>query len=190
MNGILHMDTLIFALWFFLPAGIANAVPILAANTPVLKKYNLPLDFSWSYKKKRLFGKNKTWRGLIVGILAAIAVVYLQQLIFQSYNPSFLDTSSADYLFYSPLLLGILFGFGALVGDAIESFFKRQADVPAGDAWFPHDQIDYIIGGCVAVSIVARLSFFEYATVLGTWFLMHLFFSYIGYLLHLKPKPI
>jgi CDP-2,3-bis-(O-geranylgeranyl)-sn-glycerol synthase len=93
-------------------------------------------------------------------------------------------------LFKSPLLLGFLFGLGALAGDAIESFFKRQANVPAGAAWFPFDQIDYIAGGCLAAALAVHLRLHEYATVLAVWFLMHLLFSYIGYLLHLKARPV
>lgn len=184
------MDSLIFALWFFLPAGGANMAPIIAAHLPYLSKLNAPLDFGRKYKNKPVFGKNKTWRGLFSGIVAATVIVYLQQLIWQAGNANFLNGTSTEYLAYSPLLLGILFGAGALWGDAIESFFKRQRGVPAGSSWFPFDQTDYIIGGCLALAVVARLSIKEYIAILFVWFVLHLVFSYIGYLLKLKSQPI
>lgn len=184
------MDSIIFALWFFLPAGGANMAPIIAAHLPYLSKLNAPLDAGKKYRGKPVFGKNKTWRGLLSGIIAATVIVYLQQLIWQSGSAGFLGDASTEYLDYSPLLLGLLFGAGALLGDAIESFFKRQRNVPAGSSWFPFDQIDYIIGGCLAVAVVARLGPLEYMLILVLWFVLHLLFSYIGYLLKLKAQPI
>jgi CDP-2,3-bis-(O-geranylgeranyl)-sn-glycerol synthase len=184
------MDSILFALWFFLPAGGANMAPIIAAHLPYISKLNAPLDRGKSFRGKPIFGKNKTWRGLMSGIIAATIIVYLQQLILQVNNVDLFKDSSIYYLTYSPLLLGFLFGLGALLGDAVESFFKRQRNVPAGNSWFPFDQIDYIIGGCLAVAVLARLEPYEYLLVLFVWFIMHLFFSYIGYILKLKPKPI
>jgi CDP-2,3-bis-(O-geranylgeranyl)-sn-glycerol synthase len=81
-------------------------------------------------------------------------------------------------------------GFGALLGDAIESFFKRQARVKPGNTWFPFDQIDYIIGGLLFSLPVITLGVKYYFLILVVWLLLHLISSYIGYLLGLKTKPI
>lgn len=184
------MDTVLFALWFFLPAGVANAAPILAAKLPYLSRLSAPIDFGKEFNGIRILGSNKTWRGLAVGILAAICVVYIQQLITQHSYVEFIPEVAENYLFHSPLLLGFLFGFGTLTGDAVESFFKRQKRIAPGKAWFPFDQIDYIIGGCLAAALVVQLGITEYAAIFAFWFLMHLLFSYIGYLLNLKKAPI
>ncbi len=185
-----EMNTVLFALWFFLPAGVANAAPILAARLPYLSRWRAPLDGHATYRSKRVFGPHKTWRGLVFGIIAAVATVYIQQLLTQRNQLPFLETKPADYLFYSPLLLGFLFGFGALAGDAIESFFKRQSKIAPGEVWLPFDQIDYILGGCLAIAVFVRLDLGEYLAVLVTWFTLHVVFSYLGYLLNLKSKPI
>ncbi len=184
------MNSILFALWFFIPAGVANMAPIIAAHLPYLSKFNAPLDYGMKYRGKPIFGKNKTWRGLVSGIVAASLVVYIQQLIWQTGDIHFLTSDSMNYIYYSPLLLGALFGAGALLGDATESFFKRQRGTLPGKSWFPFDQIDYIIGGCLALAFVARLSILEYLLILWIWFVMHLFFSYLGYLLKLKSQPI
>lgn len=184
------MDSILFALWFFLPAGIANAAPVFTSRIPLVSRWKTPLDFGVHYRGKRLFGPNKSWRGLVSGIVVASIVVYIQQLLWQNGSVTFLQNNSMVYMDYSPLLLGFLFGFGALFGDAIESFFKRQHGVEAGKSWFPFDQTDYIIGGCLAVAVVTRLTAVEYILILVIWFGAHLFFSYLGYLLKLKTAPI
>jgi len=188
------MDTILFALWFFLPAGVANASPVIAKRLPYLSKLDAPLDFCAVYRGHRVFGPHKTWRGLIAGICAASLVVYGQQLIFQHHEVGLLALGAAwqgtDYLRHPAILTGFLFGFGALMGDAIESFIKRQRGIGAGEVWFPYDQLDYIIGGCLAISLLARLEPAQYAAIFSVWFLLHLLFSYIGYRLRLKSKPI
>jgi CDP-2,3-bis-(O-geranylgeranyl)-sn-glycerol synthase len=184
------MNIVLFALWFFLPGGIANVVPILAAKVSHLSRWNSPIDGGKKLYDKRLFGPHKTWRGLTAGILSAIIVVYVQQVIYQNNDIGFLNNEASKYLEVSPIVLGFLFGFGALMGDAIESLIKRQRNIDAGTSWFPYDQLDYIIGGCLAVSLVAGISWQQYLVVFAVWFLMHIVFSYIGYLLKLKASPI
>lgn len=192
------MSSILFVLWFFLPAGIANAAPVFATRAvslfnvriPLLHHLNTPIDAGRSWRGKRIFGENKTWRGLLFGILSAIIVVYIQQLLWQHQVVTIFSDELMQYMTYSPVLLGFLFGFGALAGDFIESFAKRQAGVPSGKSWFPFDQTDYVIGGCVAIAAVANLPIVYYLLTLVIWFGMHLLFSYIGYLLKLKPQPI
>lgn len=184
------MITLLFVLWFFLPAGIANASPVIAAKLPILKRFDQPIDFGFKFRSKRIFGAHKTWRGLISGILMAVLIVFLQQKLWANGYVDLLDGEPMGYLGHSAWLLGFLFGFGALAGDFIESFAKRQIGIESGKSWFPFDQTDYIIGGCLAVALLIQLSAIYYLLVLVVWFGMHLLFSYIGYTLKLKNQPI
>ena len=69
------MKEILFALWFFLPAGIANMSPILVANLPGLKRLKAPMDFGLTFRGQRVFGTHKTWRGFVVGIIAATLVL-------------------------------------------------------------------------------------------------------------------
>ena len=61
------MSNFWFALWFFLPAGLANGAPVIANKVPLINKWITPLDFGKTWGGKRIFGSNKTWRGLVVG---------------------------------------------------------------------------------------------------------------------------
>lgn len=183
------MELILFILWFFLPAGLGNIAPIIAAKTNALQKYSYPLDFYKKFRKKRIFGDHKTIRGLIVGISFGIITAYLQVLIFNHWQ-FIRDISIIDYNKINPFLFGFLASFGALFGDAIKSFFKRQLNIPSGKSWFPADQIDYILGGIVFTAIYIRLSPKLYILLFIIWFFLHPLFTFIGWLLRLKDEPI
>lgn len=184
------MQDVLFALWFFLPAGVANMVPILVAHIPGLKPYNQPIDLGKTFRGKRIFGAHKTWRGLVFGIAAAIVVLAIQQYLVRHVDWLAQLVSAVDYAALPTLLVGALFGFGALAGDAVESFFKRQRGVAPGQGWFPFDQTDYIIGGALAVAPFMRLEFGQYLILILLWLAVHVIASYIGYVLRLKERPI
>ncbi len=167
------------AVLFFLPAGAGNMAPVLVAKMPVLSKWKTPIDFGKSWRGIRIFGNNKTWRGLASGTLAGafVALVFQQTNL---YDTSLLQTA----------LMGAALGFGALVGDAVESFFKRRLRIESGNSWFPFDQTDYIIGGLLFVAPLKHLELRDVITIFISYFLLHLLSSYIGYLLKFKSKPI
>lgn len=180
----------IFALWFFLPAGVANASPIFAAKLRLIREWDAPIDLGRTFKGKRLLGDHKTWRGLAVGIIMSTLVLWLQQALVRHFGWAQSITSHVDYKTLPTLILGPLFGFGALGGDAIESFFKRQLGRPPGNGWFPFDQTDYIIGGAIATLPFVSLSIEQYVLLLLIWLLVHIIASYIGFLAGLKERPI
>lgn len=183
------IEYIVFALWFFAPAGFANAAPVFANKVPLLRDWKTPIDFGKSYKGKRMLGDNKTWRGFCFGVFIAILTLFLQRIL---YSESIWLQQNITVVNYSTvsLWLGFLLGAGALLGDAVESFFKRRVGVPSGEAWFPFDQMDYIIGGILLSSLLVTLSPAYNITILLVWFGLHLISSYIGFLLGLKDKPI
>jgi CDP-2,3-bis-(O-geranylgeranyl)-sn-glycerol synthase len=180
----------IFALWFFLPAGIANASPIFAAKVPGISEWSAPIDLGKTFHGKRILGDHKTWRGLIVGVVMATLVLWLQQYLVRHFSWAQTITTKVDYKTVPVLLLGPAFGIGALGGDAIESFFKRQLGRPPGHGWFPFDQTDYIVGGAIAASPFVSLDIEQYVILLLFWLCMHVIASYIGFVLGLKERPI
>jgi len=175
------LNDLLTAFLFFLPAGLANMAPIFVSKLPGLKKLEYPLDFGLSYKGIRIFGAHKTWRGMISGILFGIVcasfIVQIPNFPFSNLNP---------------IIFGFLSAFGALMGDAIKSFFKRRTKVAVapGKSWFPYDQIDYIVGGIFGTLIYVRLNFTIYCWIILLYFGLHLLISYVGYLLKFKKEPI
>lgn len=181
---------ILLAVWFLLPAALANATPIFASRIPGLSRWNTPMDGGKSFRGRRIFGDHKTWRGLLTGMVVATVVLWVQQLIVV--HTSWVDwfTESVPYELLPVLLLGPVFAIGALGGDAIESFFKRQIGIKSGKPWFPFDQLDYIIGAVLVSLFFVILSPVQYVLMFVIWFIGHLIASFIGYLLGLKKEPI
>jgi CDP-2,3-bis-(O-geranylgeranyl)-sn-glycerol synthase len=183
------MKELFFVLWFFAPAGLANIAAFFSGKIPYVKKLNYPVDFRLTIRKKRILGNHKTVRGFIVAIIFAIFGVYIQ--IYLAENIPFIQSIlPINHSAIDPVIFGFLSGFGALAGDALKSFFKRQLGYVPGQSWFPFDQIDYIIGGMICTWFYIPLTFFQYILLFVVWFLIHPLFTFAGYLLKLRRKPL
>lgn len=166
------MNDYFAAILFFLPAGIANMTPVIANKIPLLNQWKTPIS-------KKYLGANKTWRGLASGTLvAAISAVIISKL------------NANTVVTIAPFWVGLLLGAGALIGDSVESFFKRRRGVKPGDGWFPFDQTDYIIGGLIIILPFVAVPLWAIATILIVYFGLHLLVSYIGFKLGFKDKPI
>lgn len=179
-----------FVLWVFLPAGVANMAPIFAAHIPALKRYNAPVDFGRSFRDRRIFGDHKTWRGFAAGIITATLVLALQQVLVGQFAWAAWLSDGLDYGDLPVLIVGPLFALGALGGDAIKSFFKRQVGVRPGGTWIPFDQIDYIIGGALAVLPFIHFTGRQYVLLFVVWTAIVLASTYLGWRLKLKDQPI
>ena len=181
---------ILFALWFFTPAGLANAAPVFAQKIPHTEFLAKPIDLGKHFRGKRLFGDHKTFRGFLAGIIMAEIVVTIQRLLYLN-NSWFRDVSAqVNYGKINVWALGFLFAIGALGFDAIKSFFKRQFGVQSGGTWFPFDQIDFIVGGLLLSSLAVDLRHIDYYWIGIIWFLLHPIATFIGWMLGLKERPI
>jgi len=150
---------------------------------PVLFKW-LPFLDKPIYEKK--LGAHKTWRGIIVATLVGTLVFALQKW---AYSAGFTSWALIDYSGFS-LLYGTFLGFGAIAGDAIESYYKRKQNIPPGKSWIPYDQLDFVVGGLVA-SLFFYVPPAEVAlTLVVVSPLLHFLVKYIGYLLKLEKTKI
>ena len=136
--------------YFMLPAYIANMAPVLSRKF----KRNFPLDFNLKLRGERLFGSHKTLLGSFFGIINAIMIAFIQHIIFTKTGFGLINYS--DWL-----SVGLLLGAGAIFGDAIKSFFKRRFNILPGKSWFPFDQIDFVIGALLFVSLMYFPGWFE-----------------------------
>lgn len=173
------MNDYVAAVLFFLPAGVANMSPVLANRLPLLRDWNTPLDFGYKWRGKRILGDNKRVRGLVFGtLMGGLSAVIISKL-----NINTVVT-------LDPVWVGILLGFGALFGDAFESYLKRLRNIAPGQSWFPFDQTDYIFGGLLFIIPFVNIPLWVVATIFVAYFGLHIAFSYLAYLLDLKDKPI
>ncbi|MBT4540542.1 CDP-archaeol synthase [Candidatus Woesearchaeota archaeon] len=172
------MKLILQTLWLFLPALLANMTPPLVKHLNVL---NSPVDFGLMFRGKRLLGQNKTIRGLVFGVFIGIIVASLQTFLFR-FN-SFQWLSIINYSEINFILLGGLLGFGALIGDLVESFVKRQFDIKPGKPFIPFDQIDFLIGAIVFLLFIFNPGFKVMVTLLVVGIGLHFLTNYIGYLI-------
>lgn len=173
------------AIYFALPIYLGNSAPVFMKWLPFGGQ---PLDGGKMYKGERLLGKNKTWRGLFVAIIFGILSIYLQRYLQQA-SSFFASISLFDYQTNKALLLGGLMGFGAIVGDAVKSFFKRRYHHKPGSPWFPFDQLDLVIGG-LALSVFIYWPGYEIVIILILVTpLLHFLANYLSYKVGIKDVP-
>lgn len=168
-----------------LPAYFANMAPIIFKNR--MKFLAIPIDFGKTFYKKPLFGKTKTIRGFVVGILSAIFIVFLQSHILIKID-FFEKISLINYSEVNFMLLGALFGSGALLGDLAESFVKRRIGKKSSESWKIFDQLDYIIGALLFVSPIFILKLSEFLGVLIISLTLTIIANQIGYLINLRKE--
>lgn len=182
------MKELLFALWFLWPAGVATLIPVLAAITPGLKRFDQPIDGGRQFRGRRLLGANKTWRGLVTATLLGTLWFVVQVYLYE--QSSFIRSFSEFNYTQLSIWIGVGLSAGAIIGDAVGSFAKRQLDIAPGKAWFPYDQLDFIVGGLVLSLPFILLPWGYYLLMPAVWLVVHLTFGYLGYLLHLQKDPI
>ncbi len=198
------------ALFLMLPTYVANMTPVFFAK--LFPRWDTPLDFGKLHKDgKPIFGKNKTWRGLICGSLVAMLFASgLALAVHGSGLAAFPDYGWSAYgSFWVVPVIGLFMGFGALAGDAVKSFFKRRRGKEPGAAWYGPDQLDFIVGSwlfALAAGGVLQLCglasgnwFLDLFILGGNWpravfvaasiLILHPLTNWIGYKLKLKKVP-
>lgn len=173
-------------IWLGLPAAVSNMIPPIASRFSP-KLLNIPIDMSHTFRDKRLLGDNKTVRGLLFGIFAGEIIFLLQQALAQQ---GFFPKLNVIPYTNLPWYFGFLFGVGALGGDMIKSFLKRQVGIKPGHTWIPFDQIDWIVGLLVVLSIFVPIPFPIIISGLVLGILLHIIVKFIGFLLGLDRQPI
>ena len=174
------MEFILECFIFLLPAAAANIAPVVVRCLPIC---NWPVDLGSKFRGQRVFGDNKTYRGFLFGVLAAVLTIYLQQKfnLTSQLMPPLADTANW-------LVLGFLLGFGALFGDLVKSFFKRQKGIVAGQSWWFFDQVDWIIGAFVFGAFYIDLGWQQFFVSLFLFGILHVIVNYVGYLLRLKAN--
>lgn len=176
--------TFLASIYFILPAYFANMAPPIFHKLGWLKFLNFPLDFNKKIRGKPIFGSHKTFMGVVSGIIAATVTVAIQKYLYD--YEIFQNLSLINYPQTSVLLLGLLFGLGTILGDAIESAIKRRLDIKPGGKFIPWDQIDFLIGSLIFVSIIYIPPLKTIIVLLIITPLLHFSANVIGYLLKIK----
>lgn len=157
------------AIWFILPAYVANAAPVIFGG-------GTPIDMGKRFIDGRpIFGAGKTVRGFLAGLVAGSLVGLMQGVA----------TGSPSTLF----ALGFLLALGALLGDLAGSFIKRRLGVERGRAMPGLDQLTFVAGALLLASPVSLPSWEVVVALVVITPPIHLATNFAGYKLGLKNRP-
>jgi CDP-2,3-bis-(O-geranylgeranyl)-sn-glycerol synthase len=170
------------AFWIVIPIYVANASAVIVGG-------GTPIDFGKTGKDgRRILGDGKTWKGLFsgtfLGMTAGFGLTVAASYLSES-EYAFLGLTNFEGF---PLMIVILFSlcFGALLGDVVESFFKRRIGRDRGQDWVPFDQLDFLLGALTFSLLVSELLF-----LLGLapdqWFFQNLTLWHVLILLVVTP---
>jgi CDP-2,3-bis-(O-geranylgeranyl)-sn-glycerol synthase len=150
----------------------------------IFKSLAVPIDFNKKINNKPIFGKNKTFRGLIFGIIFAIIFTYFQFILYS--NNILVGLVIIDYSNW--LLIGFLMGFGAIFGDLAESFVKRRLNYEPGKSVVPFDQLDFVVGALIFIYPLAVLSSSKIIIILIISFILHIVINHAAFYLGMRGE--
>ncbi len=165
---------------YFILLFFAYLIPMYLANcAPIIIHGKKPLDFGKKLNGKRILGKGKSILGTLAGIVVGSFAGFLLALFFPQ----------IFLIIPNYILLIVLLATGAMLGDIIESFFKRQIGIESGSFLPIFDEIDFILGGFL-LSLFIRFPEIEifFLLVFITIFI-HLFTNFVAYKAGLKKVP-
>ncbi|AIS32316.1 MULTISPECIES: CDP-2,3-bis-(O-geranylgeranyl)-sn-glycerol synthase [Methanobacterium] len=179
-----------YAIYFMLPAYLANASALTFGG-------GTPLDLGRSMNDgRRILGDGVTWKGTIIGILIGMAVGLVQGAISGNIVHDLLiigDPGIANLVqgtitsnAVQGILLGLVLGSGAVIGDACGSFIKRRFKVERGRPVPLMDQLDFVVGALVFASLVVMIPLSLIIIIVVISVFLHLGTNIIAYLLGLK----
>ncbi|MCQ2977736.1 MAG: CDP-2,3-bis-(O-geranylgeranyl)-sn-glycerol synthase [archaeon] len=196
---------IISAVWFILPAYVANGSGLLfGGGQPVdMNKTLMKEGKSINVKGhefgvndigdgRRIIGNGVTWRGTVGGTIAGTLIGGVLGLIGQTTHFTINQISGGMISpivygdVYSGLILGFLLAFGALLGDAIGSFIKRRIGIERGKSAPVLDQLDFVIVAIILSLFVVELDIWFIILICALTLIIHLLTNSIAYLLGLK----
>jgi CDP-diglyceride synthetase len=181
----------IFLIAAFSLAGLAQTAWLRSRAS---NRFALPLDFGATLRGRRIFGANKTWKGLVVMVPAVGTAFWVLAAAIGLLRPSALanlwSLSPAGYF-----LLGCWAGLGFMLGELPNSFIKRQAGISPGMpatggiprvVSFVVDQTDSVLAALVALVLVVKVPWPAWIGILLAGPLVHWLFNVL--LVHLGVK--
>jgi len=152
------------ALYIILPTYCANGAPVIFGG-------GTPIDFGRNFVDgERILGDHKTFRGFISGLIVGTIVG-----AFCSY------VSSKDLL-----AVAVPASLGALLGDLVGAFVKRRLKIKPGGSLPVLDQLDFVIGAIMLVSLFSPISLPVVLIILLVTPPIHLLTNIGAYVLGLK----
>lgn len=111
-----------------IPLLVPGIALIVVLKMRLLRVLDIPLDLGFSVRGKRIFGDNKTYKGIFVMLSVASITTNVLYMASNTCCPHFID----PIFMSTPLQIGLLYAFSYVLGELINSFIKRQLNIPEG----------------------------------------------------------
>lgn len=160
----------------YLPLIISNIVHMVIVKKNYLPFFRKPLN-------TKLFGQNKTFRGLlVVGALNGVLQLLLNFLLYDAWA-------------LSHLYLGIILGLAYILSELPNSFIKRKMGVPPGGSrekgkilFMIMDKSDSALGVSLVFVIIKNLAFTNFFKLFFIAFVLHTAISILSVKVRLKES--
>jgi len=188
------MKTLFFQLLVFaIPATLAAIAHMFVVKSNFLPALTYPLDFNLTYRNKRIFGNNKTFRGLVAMAFLSVPAAYLLYWLTQ-HVPSVSKYNIIQFEQYHWALIGLIIGLAYVVAELPNSFVKRQQQITEGSRGnllnIMVDQVDSPIGCMLALLPFAHITSQFFVAGIAFYLLLHMSINFLLYILKVRKNPI
>lgn len=181
------------------PTIFAGIVNMLWIKLPVMGFAKKPIDCGKTLKDgHRIFGDNKTWKGVIGYVIFNTVFAVLWGFVCRSETMAALDFFYLEHDNTVPynLIIGVLLGLGYSLFELPNSFLKRRLDITPGKTvkgfWKVFfiflDQADSIFGVALVVWIFHDIGILLYLGFVFVGAATHLILNMLLYFAHLRKN--
>jgi hypothetical protein len=179
--------------YLFLPLLVGLALHGFCIKYDLLAFLYHPIDRGRKFRGRRIFGENKTYRGLVVVSLGTAIGFGFQSLLFHRIA-SIRGVELFDYAFFKSIALGAAVGVAAMLSELPNSFIKRQFEIAPGTAakgwksviFYVYDQIDFLLGAWLVLAVVVPVTVTRVLFSSGLLLVAHQLMSSVGYALGMR----
>jgi CDP-archaeol synthase len=179
--------------YLFLPLLVGLALHGFCIKYDLLSFLYHPIDRGRKFRGKRIFGENKTYRGLAVVSLGTAIGFAFQSLLLHRIT-SIRGLELFEYAFFKSVALGVAIGAAAMLSELPNSFIKRQFEIAPGTAakgwksviFYVYDQIDFLLGAWLVLAIVVPVTVTRVLLSSGLLLVAHQIMSSVGYALGMR----
>ena len=178
---------------------IAGIINMVFCKSSILSKRQTPIDEKKLFiDGKRIFGDNKTWKGVLGYIVFNISTAILWGLIC---NYSNLNYYNFFYIYHENniiynFIIGLLLGISYSIFEPPNRFLKRRLNIEPGKTttgfkkiiFIFLDQADSIFGCCLVVAFFYKMSLEFYLLYVLIGAITHIVLNIILYFMKLRKN--
>ena len=185
--------TVVQVLYLFAPLLASAALSGVVLRFDLFPALRRPIDAGLSFHGNRLFGDNKTWRGVVVAVIGSIATAAVQKAI----EAQTRAVALVDYRDLSAIWFGGAMAAGAMLGELPNSFVKRRMGIPPGGTsrgskavlFYVWDQTDLLTGAWPLLSVWMRPSTLVVLVSFALALTIHPLVALVGHAVGARRSP-